>query len=353
MDRPLYRRIVYILLFAILCIQCGKKTPGPSSNKNDIYFAGYLGGESIKRGVLWKNGKIEFEAVASNHSIFNDVTVLNGDQYVVGYIQDANYVLKANLWKNGEVINLLNSNRAHNALRIEIVNNRPVILLFEENGMKYGYGSIKLWDNGTITEITNIDQAFTPMDFTFHNGTYYMAGYHVGQQQQMTPVLISGSKIDYLPILENHTALATSLAVVNNKTYVLGIETDIYGNNHIVYWINGERQRLTHQGETGWALRINVKDQDVYVGGDLKLAGTSFEFPTIWKNGITKHFSEEAESGRIVDFEFNGEDEHVVGQSTQHSLNKIKYWKNGISQPLEKNDINGLILRIHIDTTKR
>ena len=325
--------------------------------RTDIYFAGYLGDGYTKRGVLWKNGKIEFESAEANYVSFCDVTVINGDQYIVGDIIDANVIQKAKLWKNGKMINLIESDRASYALRIEVVNNRPIILLFEENGAKAGFGSIKLWDNGTITEITKIDQEFTPVDFTYHNGKYYIVGFHFSQPQQMTPVLISGNKIEYLPIPDSLNAMATSLALVNNEIYVLGTETDIVGNSHIVYWKNGDRQRLTRPEETGMARRINVLGQDIYVGGALKFADNSYEVPTIWKNGVSKQLSDSDEIGLISDFVFDGEDQHAVGQTTQNSLYKVKYWKNGVSQELERNSINGLpyglILRIYIDKTNQ
>lgn len=222
----------------------------------------------------------------------DDLEVSGNDVYVLASKTVTSTGARSNVvYKNGvEIISIPYSSSFYpNCLAV----NGSDIYLSGSGTTAGGTGTrLKLWKNGTITQITNTDYSYAnAWDMVVYNNDVYLAGYEVND------------------------SFAVSLAR---------------------YWKNGSPVTITNPmaGSAGEIHRILVNGNDVYCSG---MVGNK---PTVWKNGTATALS--TSDATCYGIAVNGNDVYAAGKVYNGTVYKAAYWKNGQQTNLDMTNSNSL-----------
>ncbi|WP_428740733.1 hypothetical protein [Tenacibaculum sp.] len=119
---------------------------------NDVYVLGREYNGSYLKPKLWKNGVEIPNFISDQYFAPSSLFVENNNIYVAG--TTIKNVRLAQLWKNGETINLGSSNLKHSYSSNVYVNDSKVYVSFSEQNQDDIFVS-KLWIDGEITDLSD------------------------------------------------------------------------------------------------------------------------------------------------------------------------------------------------------
>jgi hypothetical protein len=186
---------------------------------NDVYIAGTRG----YNAVYWKNGNItDLTAynVPTQHVRVNGISVLNGDVYVVGYV---NYAASPfpymNYWANGVAKDL-----------------------------------------NTGNDISSTNNNFGQVCSVFASGRdLYVAGMVETTNQMINHAVYWKNGVETVLQSSAANAFASSIYVSGNDVYIAGYEYNQGQPRYAVYWKNGVEVKLTDGSNETVATSIYVK----------------------------------------------------------------------------------------------
>lgn len=294
-----------------------------------VYVCGYDRSTGDDHAILWTDGIGSFFASSSLKSYASSVAVSEtGDVYTAGW-DFTGGIDNAKIWKNGVATVLSNSNSRANSVYIS--GNDVYVAGFETNGT---YDVAKYWKNGTAITLTDGTKYAGASSIYVSGSDVYVAGYENSGSVDVACYWKNGIKV----VLPNVTSggqysRATSIVVSGGDVYVAGYQFN--GTNEIAkYWKNGDRFDLGSFSSR--AHSIFVSGSDVYVAGYEKGVAK------YWKNGVgtslaaTASYSAEAKSIFV-----SGSDVYVAVTEYNLSLEKAKYFKNGVETILSNGNRSG------------
>lgn len=200
---------------------------------SDIHVGGYETTPSF-RAAYWKNGVKTLYAggfLTYSYDLF-----LNGtDVYLAGYIANAIGDIQIGYWKNGTFVSLTPFSTSGDVYSI-IVKGTDVYVTGQNEAGAWGY-----WKNGVFSVI---------------------------------PGSLKPWAIDI---------------AANGDVYVGGTES-VGGQTQACFWKNGVKTNLNGTATSSTALCLTISGSDVYMGGNIKPAGSTVTVPTVWKNGTPQSY---------------------------------------------------------------
>lgn len=276
------KKIILIAVTGLVLFSCKKNnTDNTKSASKKLYLLSNEYGSTTGKDVIkyYVNGVPTTIGDGSTASFWgDDLEVSGNDVYVLASKTITSSGARSNVvFKNGvELISIPYSTSFYpNSLAVS----GGDIYLSGSGVVAGGTGTrLKLWKNGTITQITNT------------NYTY---------------------------------ATAWDMAVVNNDVYLAGYEVnDSFTVQIARYWKNGSPVTLTNgmSGNSGQIHRILVNGSDVYCCGMVDSK------PVVWKNGTATPLS--TSNATCFGIAINGNDVYAAGSVDNGTVYKAAYWKN-------------------------
>jgi len=207
-----------------------------SGSGSDVYVAGWVSIGSTTAAALWKNGTLKLLSAAGHGGAANALCIDNGDVYIAGCDSAAGQAA-ACYWKNGAMNTLPDSLSFAVARGIAVNLSDVYVVGYDCSPDEYSYIGPRLWKNGSIVQL--------PVSSTYYSG---------------------------------HNAIATSVAVTGNTTYVGG--QDFF---RAAYWQNGTENFV----DGSQCNAVAVENGDIYLAGYANaLANTNGSSAVFWRNGI-------------------------------------------------------------------
>jgi hypothetical protein len=327
------RSLFSVLLLTIIITSCNKKDQPAAGPK--LYMM------SIEVNSVNNNNFIRYIANGVERTIADGVTetAFGEDMEVVGadvYVLASRTVVSTGVqshvvYKNGVAIYTIpfSNNFSPNCLA---VSGSDVYLAGTGDPTSSGY-KIKLWKNGTLTDITNGSLTARAYDMQVVGTDVYIAGYEVNPSvfyyqakywKNGTPVVLSAG---------------TSQETTGELHRILVKGIDVYCSGMIDYrptqWKNGTATQLNPNYGTCYG--IAVAGSDIYAAGTVQNSGGRYH-AAYWKNGtqVTLSDSTSAPNGASVfGIGTDGTDVYVIGSvSATGGSYKGVYWKNGTRNTL-------------------
>lgn len=236
---------------------------------------------SVQSHVVYKNGVAIYTIPVSTGFSPNCLAVSGSDVYLAGTGDPTASGYKIKLWKNGTLTDITNGNLNARAYDLQVVGTDVYIAGYEVNPSIYYYQA-KYWKNGTPVVLS------------------------VGTSQETTGelhrILVKGNDvycsgmIDYRPTQwKNGTATQLNpnygtcygIAVSGSDVYAAGAVQNSSGRYHAAYWKNGSQFNLsdsTTAPNGASVFGIGTDGTDVYVIGSVSATGGTYK-GVYWKNG--------------------------------------------------------------------
>lgn len=201
-----------------------------------VYTSGWYEGSSNSIACYWKD-EVKTDLTLGNFAAkTNDIAVgSSGDPYVVGYLDDANFISRAVLWSNSNEIIL--SSEPSDAYAIDLEGGNVLI-----GGRVYNSATstflATIWENQVATHLTAGNFNASVSDVLFSNGDVYAVGYSKNNSNQSTIATVwkNGFRTE---LTDGSTeAVATAVEVFNGDVYIAGYISDGFKKNGVV-WKNG------------------------------------------------------------------------------------------------------------------
>lgn len=296
-----------------------------------VYVCGYdVQNPGYDHASLWADGAGALLASNTLKSYAAGIAVSDaGDVYVAGW-DFTGGIDNAKIWKNGVATVLSNSNSRSNS--VFVLGSDVYVAGFETNGSKF---VAKYWKNGTTVPLTDGTKDAQVNSIFVSGNDVYAAGYENSGSVDVACYWKNGTKV----ILPNVTSggnysRANSVFISGGDVYVAGYQFN--GINEVAkYWKNGIETSLG----TTYSSRANsifVSGSDVYVAGYEKSSAK------YWKNGTGTNFTATAPySAEAKSIFVSGSDVYVAVTEYNISLEKAKYYKNGIETTLSTGNRSG------------
>jgi hypothetical protein len=327
------KKILFIALSCITLFSCKKNNTDdiPAPAKKLYLLSNEYGSSTGKDKIKYfVNGVSTTIGDGSTESLWgDDLEVSGNDVYVLASKTIAASGARSNVvYKNGvEIISIpYSTNFYPNSLAV----NGSDIYLSGSGAPASGTGTrLKLWKNGTITQITNTNYTYAnAWDMVVHNNDVYLAGYEVndsfpvqiarywkngspvtltsgagGNAGEIHRILINGSDVYCSGMVGNKPTVwkngtATTLSTSNATCYGIAVNgNDVYAAGKVdngtvykaAYWKNGQQTNLDMTNSYSLAksdvFGVAVDGNDVYVAGDVELASGAYK-PVFWKNSV-------------------------------------------------------------------
>lgn len=309
----------------------------------DVYVSGEYGNATERTACVWKNNKLLYSLASDVNAFANAMVVTDTkDVYVVGNVANVGKV-----WKNGAEVASFGT--ALNAIWVE---SDDVYVAGVDNT------TAKVWKNGT--ELYTAENA-TFKSIAVVSDKVYAGGYISFE---------GGYENDSAAVWTNGTAKILAKGTVNS---LLADGSDLYlaGKDAVagkgVVWKNNQ-ELYTFEKDTE-ATGITLVDNSLYVCGFY--GGSGAIKAKVWKDGVQLASTEVDEEylGEFVvgkntegadqyvytELSANGkvkassvyislDDLYVSGYFDSSNQNNAVYWKNGVSQKLEKDNANEVIM---------
>ncbi|MFY7671066.1 Ig-like domain-containing protein [Tenacibaculum sp. MEBiC06402] len=135
-------------------------------------------------------------------------------------------------------------------------------------------------------------------------------------------------------LIELGNGNTSGVTVKSGKSYVVGTASDGYDKSTAKLWINDEEQNISNFGTYASSTSIFLKDNDVYISGQIE--GASYSIATYWKNNEKINITDGNHQAWAYDlFVTNSNDIYTVGTESNDNLVSIAtVWKNNIPQRL-------------------
>lgn len=236
---------------------------------------------SVQSHVIYKNGVAIYSIPFSNSFSPNCLAVSGSDVYLAGAGDPSASGYKIKLWKNGTLTEITNGNVNARAYDMQVVGTDVYIAGFEVNPSTFYYQA-KYWKNGTAVVIS--------------------AGTSQATTGELHRILVKGNDvycsgmIDYRPTQwKNGTATQLNpnygtcygIAVAGSDVYAAGTVQNSSGRYHAAYWKNGTQVTLsdsTIAPNGASVFGIGTDGSDVYVIGSISPSGSDYK-AVYWKNG--------------------------------------------------------------------
>lgn len=226
------------------------------------------GGTSNAIAQRWNNGALTSLGTLGGSSSYpsgiNNAGKVVGSSYLAG---DVN--IRAFLWQNGQMVDLLGVNGQATA-----INNLDQIV------GTYASGAF-LWQNGVVTNLAPTSSGFSPSSINDVGqivGTAKFAGFTRGAIWQNGTLSLIG-------FLDSNKTI-TSSPKINNSGQI--IETYIDGGSRTMFWQNGVVTQILPTNAV-WAYANGINNLGQVVG--FKYDPTSVALPYIWTNNTTTYFT--------------------------------------------------------------
>ena len=257
----------------------------------DLYITGAIelqNGDA--RAVIWKNGQLiplvdttDTEGEFRNPSVATDITIHDHKVYVVGMMTSTDLEQYAALWVEGKSEKLDEGPEGGAAQSIG----------FTTSGDMYIMGAViqdhyvipSLWKNGVRS---TLDYAITAFDMAVNGEDIYIVCSYNSDSYYGLPCVVKNGAL-YAPL--NDFRVANKMAVTDTGVYVAG---QTYIDWAALSWQNGQTIRLP--GFT--ANDIAVNGDDVYVVGNFM--DGALQYGRLWKNGIAQPLSDSLAYSNII-----------------------------------------------------
>ncbi|MBP6588521.1 MAG: hypothetical protein KA229_00360 [Chitinophagaceae bacterium] len=241
---------------------------------NDVYTTGFENQIGQWKCQVWKNGNFQY-SLGSGYSYGNGIAVSGSDIYVTGggYVSSPrNY--SAMLWKNqSDASTTLASNSSEAVGNAIAISGTDVYVAGDDNN------NATIWKNGTALTLNNA--AGLPLScLAIADGNVYAAssnGSLIRYWKNETPTDIN--------ITPGWYGFVNGIAVDGNDIYLCGWEYN--GTVGIAkYWKNGIPVTISDGIRTARANAIAIKNNVIYIAGEVQGANNSSDYATVWKNGV-------------------------------------------------------------------
>lgn len=328
----------YLFIAAITSLSllsCKKDKDEKNNTPANVYLLSNeyrnSGGGSIIRYFV--NGTATTIGDGSTVSIFgNDMDVSGNDVYVLARKQVASTGAQSDvIYKNGVELQSITSSNSFSPNCIAVSGNDIYL-----GGVGLDAGSsnykVKLWKNGTVSNITNGTQTDSRIyDMTINGTDVYLAGYEADAttQNRIAKYWKNGTGVA-LPGNANDLSEIHRIVVQGSNVYCSGMI-----NSKPTTWKNAIASPLNNAYGTCYG--IAVAGNDVFAAGAVD-DGTRYR-AVYWKNNTQTHLdppnnTTTTQSG-VFGIAVTGNDTHVIGYiETPNGITKAVYWKNGVENDL-------------------
>jgi hypothetical protein len=243
-------------------------------NGADVYTTGFENQPSEWKCHVWKNGNFQY-SLGSGYSFGNGIAVSGSDIYVTGggYISSPR-TYSAMLWKNQSgASTTLASNSSDAVGNAIVISGTDVYVAGDDNN------NASIWKNGTALTLNNA-AGFPLTCLAIADGNVYAAssnGSIIRYWKNETPTDINITAGSY--------GFVTGIAVNGIDIYLSGWEYN--GTIGIAkYWKNGIPVTIGDGIRSSRANAIAIKNNVIYVAGEVRGATNSSDYATVWKNGV-------------------------------------------------------------------
>jgi hypothetical protein len=330
------KRKISVLCISTLILLFVFTTCENDSNKS-VFNPAIIAGNYSALACYWKNGTrtaltmnaaARSSAVSGVKSAAKDIFISGTDEYIGGWITDANEYTYACYWKNGEITLLPHedyvfNNYAANSSHVEAIyiigTDVYAAGQLNYNGGKdnqdANYERACYWKNGEITVIEDFDSlsvtnshfsnpyftdsSFHITDIAIEETDVYIVGYadvgHSGRVNDSVFFGIPQKAVYYkngeITLLDDNDALSSgvsSIVISGADEYIAGWITASDQNTYACYWKNGVITELllpksAHYSE---ARAMVVSGTNVYIVGNYRTSDFGdMDIACYWKNG--------------------------------------------------------------------
>jgi hypothetical protein len=192
---------------------------------------------------------------------------------------------------------------------------------------------LKLWKNGTITQITNTNYSNAgAWDMVVHNNDVYLAGYEVNDSfaVQLARYWKNGSPVTITNGMSGNAGEIHRILINGSDVYCSGMV-----DGKPVVWKNGTATPLSTSNATCYGIAVN--GNDVYAAGKVD-NGTVYK-AAYWKNtqqtNLNLANSNSLAQSDVFGVAVDGNDVYVAGGGElANNVYKAVYWKNSVENIL-------------------
>jgi hypothetical protein len=233
---------------------------------NSVYVSGgdvYVSGSDSTKGVYWKNGVETILDNTDSGSSANAILVAGNDVYVAG-TRGYNAVY----WKNGNIVSLTSYSVPTQHVRVNGISvlNGDVYVVGYVNYAGSPFPYLNYWANGAATDLN------TGYDLSSPNNNYgqvcavcasgtdlYIAGMVETTNQMVNNAVYWKNGVEAVLTGSTANTFACSICINGNDVYVAGYEYNAGQPKSSVYWKNGVEVKLTDGTSENVATSIFVK----------------------------------------------------------------------------------------------
>lgn len=320
---------------------------------NAINVSGvYITGSIDNNAVLWKDGVPAFLTNLPSGSVYHfayatKALVYNNDVYVLVTEEDSTvngFISTVKIWKNGTLTNITNGTEYTEAYGLDVYNGDVYMCGNVQTG---NTATAKIWKNGTATTLAKdtFDNIYA-YSIKIYNGDVYVSGYGTkfmpgSFSPDDKPLFWKNGVINVLPAA-NGQGSAEGLFISNGDIYISGTE-DLFSSSsssRAVYWKNGIKTSLPLTGNYthSSANLIFADNGDVYTGGNLNWYSQAYysSNAAIWKNNTVTELTSYTTPGIHTDLYgifVKNNIVYTVGETYQNNSNlpsTYLYFQNSI-----------------------
>jgi hypothetical protein len=275
---------------------------------NDVYITGSVyvyptTGNSYYQACYWKNNvKINLphyiDPSGDNYAHSNEITVVNGDVYIVGVLAE-NFSANRQIvyWKNG-VLGYITGFSA-------TVSNTPSSICVYNNDIYVGGGSYdgtiynaKIWKNGIVTNLST-NSSICQTVFADQTGVHALFGEYAGGG---VTTAMKYWKDGVTTTISTQQPQIGKMTIKGTDVYITGAQSETGGFIYkACYWKNGVKTELSN-GNSLIADELKIgANGDVFISSRLPSGG--YSTLTYWKNNIKATLGNSIDN--FADFDIN------------------------------------------------
>jgi hypothetical protein len=234
---------------------------------NSVYVSGgdiYVAGTDSSKGVYWKNGsETILDNATDSGSSANAICVSGNDLYIAG-TRGYNAVY----WKNGNIVCLTGYNVPTQHVRVNgiTVLNGDVYVVGYVNHAGSPFPYLNYWAKGVATDLnTGYDLSSPNNNFgqvcavCTSGNDLYVAGMVETTNQMVNNAVYWKNGVETVLTGSTANTFACSICIKGNDVYIAGYEYNAGQPKYAVYWKNGVEVKLTDGSNETVATSIFVK----------------------------------------------------------------------------------------------